>query len=117
MDLLGETFLLRDTQASVFRSNGRRVGLEASEAKTKAMLTARTPRDVDFVDIGGLLIEVVDHFKYLGSVISSNNTIDMELHTRTTSQTRLTGPFKISSVPLKCRTLPRYNYTLVSYDP
>ena len=85
VDLCGETFLLCDPHLSSFCSNGQRIGLEASEKKTKAMTVSRTERDVDFVAVGDLMIEVVDQFKYLGSMISHDNQIDMELQTRITS--------------------------------
>ena len=102
VDLMGEYFILRDHQVLSFRNNSRRIGLEAKEAKTKAMVQSRVGRDVDFVDIGDLLIEVVDHFKYLGSHISHDNTIDMELHARTTSANKafwsLNDIFKSKSV-------------------
>ena len=82
VDLLGEEFHERDTHVSTFRRNGRKIGLAASEKKTKAMEVGRTERDVDFADIGGMMIEVVDDFKYLGSIMTGNNTIDKEIETR-----------------------------------
>ena len=65
-----------------FRSNGGRIGLAASEKKTKGMGVGRGVRDVDYADVGGMMIEIVDDFKYLGSILTSDNTIDKEIDTR-----------------------------------
>ena len=85
VDLYGETFLQRDLHVFNFKTNGRRIGLDINEKKTKAMEVSRLGRDVDFADIGGLMVEVVDHFKYLGSTISHDNTLEYEINQRVTS--------------------------------
>ena len=85
VDMLGEQFHPRDAHVNIFRSKGRRVGLEACEKKTKAMEVGRGVRDVDFADIGGLMIEVVDEFKYLGSIITHDNNIEKEVDVRIAS--------------------------------
>ena len=82
VDLLGEIFEARDQHVSTFRRNGKKIGLEASEKKTKAMQVGRGERDVDFADIGGMMLEVVDDFKYLGSIMAGDNTINKEIDTR-----------------------------------
>ena len=62
IDLFGGIFIMRDRHLSSFCRNGRRIGLEAKEEKTKAMTVSRIPRDVDYVVVGELVIEVVDQF-------------------------------------------------------
>ena len=82
VDLLGETFVARDRHVSTFRRKGKKIGLGTSEKKTKAMEVGRGKRDIDFADVGGMMIEVVDSFKYLGSIVTGDNTIDKEIDTR-----------------------------------
>ena len=81
-DLMGESFIGRDSQIGSFDQAGRRIGLEVSEGKTKAMKSARDEREEDFIDLGGFLIEEVDWFKYLGSVVSSDARMEEEINTR-----------------------------------
>ena len=49
------------------------------------MEVGRGVRDVDFADIGGLMIEVVDEFKYLGSIITHDNNIEKQVDVRIAS--------------------------------
>ena len=56
VDFLGELVIPRDRHLTTFRQQSRRAGLEVKEAKTKVMLSSRIPRDVDFVDIGGMML-------------------------------------------------------------
>ena len=69
-------------QVTSFDSAGKKIGLEISEEKTKAMRLARGRKEEDFIDIGGLLLEVVESFKYLGSILSSKSTMDEEIAQR-----------------------------------
>ena len=85
VDLYGETFLQRDPHVQNFRRSGRRIGLEISDKKSKAMVVAREGRDFDYVEVGGLIIEVVDHFRYLGSTLSQDNTPNHEISLRITA--------------------------------
>lgn len=81
-DLMGETYQGRDYQVTSFDSTGKKAGLDISESKTKAMKMARGGREEDFIDIGGFLLEEVDTFKYLGSTVTANNTMDEEITQR-----------------------------------
>ena len=84
-DLCGEGYPGRDQQLTNFNSAGKKVGLEVSEPKTKAMKSSRTERQEDFIELGEFLLEEVDHFKYLGSIISSTCTVEEEVMARIAS--------------------------------
>ena len=81
-DLLGETFEGRDQQLDDFDGAGRRVGLEIKEQKTKAMKTGRDPRSEDYIELGEYLLEELDEFKYLGSIVQNDNGMDAEIQAR-----------------------------------
>ena len=65
-----------------FRTAARRTGLEANEPKTKAMRTGRVRRDVDFIVMDDLMLEMVDVFKYLGSTVTWDNDVEEEVKLR-----------------------------------
>ena len=81
-DLVGETFQGRDEQLQNFNESGQRAGLEIKEMKTKAMKMGREERTEDFIDLGGFMLEEVDSFRYLGSIVNTNNTMEEEVMTR-----------------------------------
>ena len=84
-DLMGEEFVERDHQLEDFNGAGVRVGLEVKESKTKAMKMSRSPRTEDFIDLGGFMLEEVDSFRYLGSIISTTSNIQAEIEMRIAS--------------------------------
>ena len=94
VDLLGQLFYCRDQQLSSFRRSAKRVGLEMHEGKTKAMCSSRLGRDVDFVDLDGLMIEVVDAFKYLGSTVTHDNDVQHEIQLRIASGSKCSWALK-----------------------
>ena len=81
-DLMGETYRGRDRQLKTFDDTGKRVGLEVSEEKTKVMKMAREARLEDFIDLGGFLIEEVDNFRYLGSIVAADGSMVEEIAAR-----------------------------------
>ena len=81
-DLMGEGYRGRDEQLLNFNQAGQRAGLEVKESKTKAMKMSREQRTEDFIDLGGFMLEEVDDFRYLGSVMQSVNNLDLEIRTR-----------------------------------
>ena len=81
-DLCGETYRGRDRQVDNFDRTGKRIGLEINEPKTKAMKSARDPREEDFIALSQYLLEEVDSFKYLGSIIRHDNTMEEEVSER-----------------------------------
>ena len=94
VDFLGELFIPRDRQLSTFRAESRRAGLEVKEQKTKAMKASRTPRDVDVVDVGELMLEVVESFKYLGSTLTSDNNMMEEVLLRVSAASKCSWALK-----------------------
>ena len=93
-DLMGESYEGRDTQLTNFNSCGVRVGLSISEPKTKAMKASREERTEDFIDLGNFLLEEVDTFRYLGSIVSSDNTMDHEIAARISAASKCSWALK-----------------------
>ena len=56
--------------------------MAVKENKTKVMCASRRERDIDFIDLGGLMLEVVDSFRYLGSTITMDNNMTEEIKIR-----------------------------------
>ena len=81
-DLMGESLIGRDVQLDRFNGAGGRIGLEVSEGKTKALKSARDERQEDFIELGGFLIEEVDRFRYLGSIVRCDTSMEDEVDTR-----------------------------------
>ena len=94
VDFAGESFEPRDAQITVFRTESGRVGLNIKESKTKVMKMARTARDVDFVEVAGLMLEVVDSFKYLGSTVTTDNDMTEEIKIRISSASKCSWAMK-----------------------
>ena len=102
--LMGETYRGRDRQLGHFNVTGGRVGLEVSEDKTKVMKMAREERMEDYIELGGFLLEEVDHVKYLGSIVCADNTMEEEI------LARIAGAFKCSwsiNILLKSKLMSR----------
>ena len=81
-DLIGQGLFLRDSQMNNFKAAAEKIGLEVNEEKTKVMKVSRNGREEDFIDMGGLMREVVDKFKYLGSILTSSNEVKEEIKAR-----------------------------------
>ena len=58
---------------------GSRVGLECNQDKSKAILMSRTNTLDDVLQLGGRAVQTVDSFKYIGSLISSSNSMEEEV--------------------------------------
>ena len=93
-DLMGESWQARDRHLAGFDSNGRRIGLSISEPKRKAMKASREARTEDYIELGGFLLEEVDTFKYLGSILSADNTMDHEIAARISSASKCSWSLK-----------------------
>ena len=61
---------------------GREEGLEIKEQKTKTMKTRRDPRSEDFIELGDYLLEELDEFRYLGSIVQNDNGLNIEIYAR-----------------------------------
>ncbi|CAF4921267.1 unnamed protein product [Pieris macdunnoughi] len=70
-----QTMLQQLTEASKI------VGLSMNKSKTKIM----TNRETIMIQIGGDAIEYVDHYVYLGQIISFNDQMDLEIERRVSS--------------------------------
>ena len=81
-DLCGEEFQGRDVQLEQFSTTGGRIGLGINEPKTKAMKAGREERTEDFIELGDFLLEEVDSFKYLGSIVQSDSGMEEEVAAR-----------------------------------
>ena len=81
-DLMWETFQVRDSQVTNFDGNGKRIGLNINEGKTKVMKAGREPMSEDFIELSDLLLEEVTSFKYLGSIISADSSMTEEIAAR-----------------------------------
>ena len=71
VDLLGITYWRRDPHLSHFRAAGERTGLRIREVITKDMKESRTKREEGFIHQDGFMLEVVDQFNYLESLLTS----------------------------------------------
>ena len=85
-DLMAETFAEVSEKVRSFKAAAEKVGLRINEAKTKLMMVGRGQELVgEHVPCGGLRVEAVGSFKYLGSVITNRNDIDLEIAARIAS--------------------------------
>ena len=53
-----------------------------AEPKTKALKSSREERTEDFIDLGGYMLEELNGFKYLGSILQSDARIEEEIDAR-----------------------------------
>ena len=52
------------------------------------MKASRDNRTEDYIELGSFLLEEVDHFKYLGSVVSSDSSMTEEISSRKAASSR-----------------------------
>ena len=52
------------------------------------MKMGRDARTEDFIDLGGFMLEEVDSFRYLGSMVNGSNTMEEEVATRIAAASR-----------------------------
>ena len=88
LDFMGEGFRARDSQMITFTASAGRAGLGANETKTKAMQAGRLGRDVDFIAIEEMVLEMVDSFKYLGSTVTWDSDMQEEVKMRIAGASR-----------------------------
>ena len=86
IDIIGRSqAAVREAYLALERE-ANKVGLKVNEAKTKYMIAAgnsRTVRDAgQSVVIGDKTFEVVNEFVYLGSLVTSNNDVSLEVQRR-----------------------------------
>jgi hypothetical protein len=56
------------------------MGLKINETKTKYMEITTKPTRLEFLAVGNYKFEKVTEFKYLGTLITSNNNMSSEIH-------------------------------------
>ena len=89
VDFVGEDIVECDIQIVHFRRSAERIGLKIIEDKTKVMKVSRAERQMDYLQLGELNLEVVDQFKYLGSMVTSRNDIKEEVKMRICSSSQV----------------------------
>ena len=95
VDLMASSFAETQRKLVELSTAASMVGLSINESKTKLMKVHRNSELVeDHVACGGLQIEAVDNFKYLGSIVTNRNCIEEEILTRLAAGTRCTYAFK-----------------------
>ena len=88
VDLCGEKMEAVAATYQQFKTAARRPGLEINLSKTKVMQQSRTPDMEGVQDIGGDAIEAVRSFKYLGSTVTSLDSIEEEVSLRIAAGSR-----------------------------
>ena len=81
-----------------------RQGLECNARKTKLIKLSRRNRIDGYVNIGGVEIECVESFKYLGSTVTNDNNINKEISERIGAGNRCA--FALNKI-LKSRNISR----------
>ena len=66
------------------KEKSAQVGLRINEQKTKYLRCTRKPHKMDGIDISRTHLEQVTSFKYLGSIVNGNNSIEGEIKERIT---------------------------------
>ena len=79
---------------------GEEVGLAISKSKTKTLgFGEREP----VINLDGEIVEAVNHFRYLGSEVTSSGGLDEELRTRIGRASATFGQFKDKTAHLQFR--------------
>ena len=55
------------------------MGLIANEGKTKFMQITRRPLNEEKIEIGKYKFEIVQEFKYLGTIVTTDSNVDREI--------------------------------------
>ncbi|XP_068227850.1 uncharacterized protein [Palaemon carinicauda] len=96
VDLCGEHLPSIEETYVQFKNSAERTGMKINNAKTKIMEVSRTPNLVGDMDFGGSQLEAVSTFEYLGSTITSHNTIQEEVHVLIIAYGIPSGPVALS---------------------
>ena len=82
LDIVGRSERsIRDAFTSL-DTEAQQMGLKINESKTKYMEVTRKPSKIEFFEIAGYKFKKVTEFKYLGSLITSDNNMSTEIHHR-----------------------------------
>ena len=89
VDLMAESKEEVGQKVAGFRRVVARVGLTINKEKTKLMKVTRGEAFVEEgVECGGLVAEAVERFKYLGSIITMRNEMEVEVLARISAGTQ-----------------------------
>ena len=96
--LLSSTRAGAESALSDYQATSAKFGLTVSIPKTKQMVAGREATENDKVPIAvkGGVIENVEEFPYLGSVIASSGTVDADVETRIAKASRAFGALRKS---------------------
>ena len=108
IDLIAPSLEDLNRLASNLNGMASRIGLSINENKTKLMkITKGDDQNNNIAVVGGLNVEYVNEFKYLGSIITSKNEIEKEIKARITSANKcyysLINFFKKRSINIKTK--------------
>ena len=88
VDLMSENLGTLSEMVGNFVDAAERVGLGINQSKTKVMKASRDGPELENIRCGGLELEGVEDFKYLGSTVNSQNEIAEEVKTRIAAAAR-----------------------------
>jgi hypothetical protein len=76
------------------------MGLNKNEEKTKYMEITAKPTKNKYLNVGNYRFEKVTEFKYLGTMISYDNNLDVEIHHRLLLANMLLWPKETNKITL-----------------
>ena len=104
------------------KAESSRAGLDMNVKKTKTMVISRRPGEKKLeITVDGVILEMVDIFKYLGTLIKDNGKIESELEARTKlaksqfSAMSKTFTSKRLKMKTKIRILKCYIFSIFTY--
>jgi sorting nexin-29 len=82
LDIIGRS--VRDVKEAFIKLNNeaQQMGLNINKEKTKCMEITAKPAKSKYLSVGNYKFEKVTEFKYLGTMISDDNNLDIEIHYR-----------------------------------
>ena len=105
---------------SKFAEASQLFGLTISLGKTEVLYQpspASTVNDPPTILIGDTALKTVEHFKYLGSVVSSDCSLDREISTRINKASQALGRLRTRVMNHKSIKLPTKNQSVQSDRP
>ena len=104
------------------KAESSRAGLDMNVKKTKTMVISRRPGEKKLeITVDGVILEMVDIFKYLGTLIKDNGKIESEIEARTKlaksqfSSMSKTFTSKRLKMKTKIRILKCYIFSIFTY--
>ena len=82
VDLCGEDPQELENTLEIFREISSGVGLKINEEKTKILKVSRQGSEIGNMACAGMILEGVEEFRYLGTIITSENRVEDEVKNR-----------------------------------